>query len=146
MTQYNTTLKGWSAAIIGIAIVAVALYQFKSRFRPVEDSERAAIQVWLVAAYQGHGAGDLMRRLRDHQPLPTFDPSVAPRPFNVELSSLSAHGTRNVAVVKAHISVDAAAPPDGRSVRYFNLDRSPGGDWIVMSDSDSFTYLRMLLL
>ena len=84
--------------------------------------------------------------MRDHQPLPTFDPSVAPQSFHVELSSLSAHGTRNVAVVKGHISVDAGAPPDGRADRYFNLDRSPGGDWVMMSDSDWFTYFRMLLL
>jgi hypothetical protein len=67
---------------------------------------------------------------------------------DVEFKSISALGKMGARVdfVRAEITVDGAAPPDGRSVRYFRISRKfmdPG--WMVIGPSDSYNYYSQLI-
>jgi hypothetical protein len=48
-------------------------------------------------------------------------------------------------VVRAEVTVDGGAPPDGRAVRYFWVSRKFGGEgWLVMAETNSFRYFMAL--
>ena len=43
------------------------------------------------------------------------------------------------------VIVDGGPPPDGRSVRYFQISRKFTGGWMVVGTSDSYNYFRELI-
>jgi hypothetical protein len=61
---------------------------------------------------------------------------------------MAARGTISGAtVVRAEVTVDGGAPPDGRAVRYFWVSRKFGsdGEWLVMGESNAYQYLMELM-
>jgi hypothetical protein len=65
----------------------------------------------------------------------------------VEFTAIGAHGKMGalVTLVRVEITVDGGPPPDGRSVRYFQMERKFTDDsWMVVGNSDSYLYYRAL--
>jgi hypothetical protein len=143
-TQINLT--GWKAALVILAVLGVTGYRTYARFRTVDDPGREALRIWLVNDYQGRGPAALAQRVADYRAGRPQAPETALVPMNVDFSSLSAHGSRGIMVVRVDITVDGAPPPDGRSVRYLWLTRSADDThWFVSADSDAFHYYLVLL-
>jgi|ERR1700730_2394304 len=146
MGETRIELTGWKAIVTAGIILAVTGYRIYSRFPAVNDGGRKALREWLVKDYTGRGPKALAQRIADYRAglpdRPLDVPAVEP---NVEFVSLSAHGWRDAMVVRSEISVDGGTPPDGQSVRYLFLTTKYEGGWMVLSESDSFTYYEALL-
>ena len=59
--------------------------------------------------------------------------------------SLTAHGSKEIMVVRVQVKVNDGTPPDGRPIRYAYLDRQPDGRWMVFAETDALHYYWMLL-
>jgi hypothetical protein len=145
MPEYNFTFRGWKA--IAALAVTVAIFGVRTllRFQTVDDGARTALEAWLLKDYQGHGPREIMKRLEDYKEGLPVQPLPEIKPMNIEFPSLSALGSSGNMVVKAKITVDSGPPPGGDSVRYFYLMRSIDGAWFVSSETDAYSYYRVLL-
>jgi hypothetical protein len=146
MEETRIELTGWKAIAALVLILGVTGYRIYSRFPAVNDEGREALRTWLVKDYTGRGPKALAQFVADYRagvPVqPAAPPTVEPK---VEFVSLSAHGWRNGMVVRSEVSVDGGPPPDGQPVRYLFLTTKFEGGWMVLSESDSFQYYRMLM-
>jgi len=146
--EYRQQLRGWQAAVVGVAILGVVAYQCARRMQTVDDAARFAIGVSLTREYQGRGLRQQVQEYLKQKAsgeAPKEPPaSDAPIP-RVELVSVKAHGSHDVMVAKVEVTVNGEPPPDGRSVRYLDLMRSVDGRWLVVADSDSYHYMISLL-
>ena len=73
-------------------------------------------------------------------------PAVVQR--DVQFTSMAARGMMGsgVVIVRAEVTVDGGAPPDGRPVRYFWVSRKFGGDgWLVVGETDAYQYFMELV-
>jgi hypothetical protein len=147
MAEYNFQLRGWHA-IVGIVVLAIYLGgTMLVHLRPVDDGMRDAIRERLLNEYSGRGPKDVARivaEAREGSPVETL-PSVVQR--DVEFASTTAHGklSGRVTYVRAVVTVDGGPPPDGRSTRYFALSSKLGGGWMVVGETNSYSYYRELL-
>jgi hypothetical protein len=146
MADMRIEVSGWRAIAVGVLALAVFGGRAYRRVENVPDDGREALRTWLVKEYTGRGLKDVAQRLADHraglpdQPLEL--PAVMPQ---VEFVSLSAHGWRSDSmIVRTEISVDGGPPPDGRSIRYLFLTTKVEGGWMVLSESDSYSYYSAL--
>ena len=60
---------------------------------------------------------------------------------------MAAHGklSGRVTYIRAEVTVDGGPPPDGRSIRYFALSSKLGGGWMVVGETNSYSYYGELL-
>jgi hypothetical protein len=146
MPEYNFQLRGWHALL---AIPVLALYllvTMMAHVRSVDDAMRDAVRQHLLNEYSGRGPKDVARILaeaHDGAPVESLPPEVQ---RDVEFPSFAAHGKMDgrVVYVRVTITVDGAAPPDGRSIRYLTLSSRLGG-WNVTSESSAYIYYNELL-
>ena len=107
---------------------------------------RAAVPERLLNEYSGRGPKDLARivqEAREGLPIETPPPVIQ---RDLEFTSIAAHGKiGGVTLVRAQITVDGGAPPDGRSIRYFAISRKLEGGWMVMGESNPYSYYNELL-
>lgn len=147
MAQYSFQLRGWPAVIVIAAIAGITGVQMYSRVHPVNDAMREAVRSELLAEYSGRGPKDIARLVaeaRAGSPVEAVPPLVQ---RDVEFTSMAARGSLGGAeVVRAEVTVDGGAPPDGRAVRYFWVSRKfESQAWMVMGETDSFRYFMALL-
>jgi hypothetical protein len=146
MAETRIELTGWKAIVVLAIVLVFSGYRIFSRFQTVTDDGQQELRAWLVKDYTGRGPKDLARRVADYRAglpdKPVDLPAIEPR---VEFTSVSAHGSRDTMIVRCEISVDGGGPPDGQSLRYLFLTTRPGGGWMVLSESDSYTYYMALL-
>lgn len=126
---------------MGIAGIEMYLH-----VRTVDDAMRNAVRAQLMEDYSGRGRKDVARivqEARDGAPVEAVQPLVQ---RDVEFSTIAARGTMGGVrvLVRAEITVDGGAPPDGREVRYLRVSRGLDGVWIVDGDSDSYSYFMEL--
>jgi hypothetical protein len=146
MAEYRTQLQGWRA-IVGILVVAgFTGVQMWARIRPVNQAMKDAVRTELLQQYSGRGPENIARfvaEARTGLPMESVAPVVQ---RDVEFTSVGARGGSGsgIVVFRAEVTVDGGSPPDGRAVRYFNLERKFGG-WLVLGESNSYNYLRELL-
>jgi hypothetical protein len=145
MAETRIELTGWKAIVVGALILVVSGYRVYSRFPNVSDDGRAALREWLVKDYTGRGPKALAQRVAEYRAGMAVEPVDAPAVEpHVEFVSISAHGLRDAMVVRTEISVDGGPPPDGQPIRYLFLTTKYEGGWMVLSESDSFRYYRVL--
>ena len=147
MPEYNFQLRGWHA-IVAIFVIAVYLCGTTlAHIRPVDDQMRDVVRERLLNEYSGRGPKDIARIVAEaHEGSPVEAvPSVVQR--DVEFASMAAHGKRSgrVTYVRVVIMVDGGSPPDGRSIRYFALSSKLGGGWMVVGETNSYSYYREVL-
>ena len=144
MAETRIELRGWPAIVAGILILAVSAYRLSTRFPKIPDDGRETLRHWLVKDYEGLGPAALAKRVADYK-AGVVDTSVQPPATEprVEFTSLTAHGSPDVMVVRCELTVDGG-PPEGRSVRYLFLTTRVGGGWMVFGESDSYRYYTML--
>ncbi len=147
MAEYNFQLRGWHAVVGIVALLGYMGVRTWLRVRTVEDGMRDAVRDRLLNEYSGRGPKDVARLLagaREGVPVEPL-PELVQR--DVVFSSMAAHGRMGgpVTFVRAEVTVDGAAPPDGRSVRYFSVSRQYDGGWMVAGESNSYSYYRELL-
>jgi hypothetical protein len=150
MPQYNYTfqLRGWHM-IFGVAILA-GYFGISAwlRVRAADEAMRDSVRHYLLNRYSGRSLSDVQRILseaRDGLPVEALPP-VQQR--DVEFPSFSVLGKYSDAVetVRAQITVDGGAPPDGVAVRYIHVERAfTGGGWLVTGETNSYSYYSQLL-
>jgi hypothetical protein len=146
MEETRIELTGWKAIAALVLVLGVTGYRIYSRFPVVNDEGREALRDWLVKDYTGRGPKALAQRVADYRAgLPVQPLDVPAEQPKVEFVSLSAHGWRDAMVVRSEISVDGGPPPNGQPVRYLFLTTKFEGGWMVLSESDSFRYYRVLM-
>jgi hypothetical protein len=145
MEQVRFELKGWKAVAVVAIVLGVSGYRLSTRFPNVDENGREAIRDWLVKDYQGNGPRALAQKVADYRAGLPVAPDAPQTALNVEFSSLSAHGLRDLPVVRVEITVDGAPPPDGRTVRYLHLTRGTRTVWMVMAEATAISYYRALL-
>ena len=149
MAQYTFQLRGWQAIAAVAALAGITGVQMYSRVRPVDDGMRDAVRTELLKDYSGRGSRDIARLVTEaRQGAPAESLSLAPLvQRDVEFTSITARGSMGGAiVVRAEVTVDGVAPPDGRAVRYFWVSRKFGGEgWLVLAETNSFRYFMELV-
>lgn len=146
MAETRIELTGWKAIVVAVLILGASGYSFYSHFQTVTGEGRGALREWLVRDYTGRGPKALAQRVANYRAgLPDQPPVPPAEEPQVELVSVSAHGSRDAMVVRTEISVDGGLPPDGQRVRYLFLTTKVGGGWMVLSESDPLHYYEALL-
>lgn len=130
-----------------VALVGFFGIQGALHVRSVDDEMRAAGRERLLNEYSGRGPKDLARMVqeaREGSPVEMLPPAAQ---RDVEFTSLAAHGKigGGVTLVRAEVTVDGGPPPDSRSVRYFSISRKLEGGWMVIGESNSYSYYHELL-
>jgi len=148
MAEYSFQLRGWHALLGIAALLAYSGIEVYLRVHTVEQGMKDAVRERLLNEYSGRGLKDIARVLaeaREGQPVETL-PEVVQR--DVEVASMGAHGRMGgpVIFVRAEITVDGSAPPDGRPIRYFSMSRKfMDSGWMVVAETDSYRYYRELV-
>jgi hypothetical protein len=148
MVEYNFQLRGWPAVIAIAAVLVFMGVEMRLRFVWVDDAMRDAVRAELLNEYSGRGPKDLARLVaeaRQGSPVEPVQPLVQ---RDVEFRSIAARAkmSSSVTFVRADLTVDGGPPPDGRSVRYFRVSRKFVGEgWMVVGESDSYTYFTQLM-
>jgi hypothetical protein len=147
MPEYNFQLRGWQAIVAMVALVGFFGIKAAVHVRTVDDEMRAAVRERLLNEYSGRGPKDLARMVqeaREGSPV-EMPPPVVQR--EVEFTSIAAHGKigGGVTLVRAEVTVDGGPPPDSRSIRYFGISRKLEGGWMVVGESNSYSYYNELL-
>jgi len=150
MPEYNITFRGWKALAAIAALLAFFAIRFWWRLQTVDENGRAALTEYLLKEYQGRGQRDVLQRLEEYKAGQPVQPLPELKPMNIEFPSISAIGTGRYTyrrmIVKVTITVDDGPPPDGRSTRYFYLNRySVGDSWTVTSEASAYSYYSALL-
>ena len=148
MAEYNFQLRGWHA-IVGVAALLVFWgIQVYMRVTSVDDAMRDAVRAELLNEYSGRGPKDVARLVAEARAGSPVEPVPALVQRDVEFNSIAACGKIGgpVTFVRADLTVDGGPPPDGRPVRYFRVSRKfVGGGWMVIGESDSYTYFMQLV-
>jgi hypothetical protein len=147
MAEYNVQLRGWHALVAIVALIGFTGFKMYLRVRPVEDGVRDAIRLSLLNEYSGRGPKDVARLVGEARAGLPVEPVAPLVQRNVEFTSIKARGKIGgpVTLVRAEITVDGGAPPDGRSVLFFRVTRRFMGDgWMVVGETDSYRYLMEL--
>jgi len=146
MAEYNFQFRGWHALVALAALAGFFGIKMWLHVRSVDDAMREAVRVELLNEYSGRGRADAARILaeaRAHAPIEDLPPVVQ---RDVQFPSMGAHGEMGarVILVRAEILVDGGPPPDGRSIRYFQISGKLTGGWLVVGESSSYWYYREL--
>jgi hypothetical protein len=147
MAEYNVQLRGWHALVAIVALIGFTGFKMYLRVRPVEDGMRDAIRLSLLNEYSGRGPKDIARLVGEARAGLPVEPVAPLVQRDVKFTSIAARGKIGgpVTLVRAEITVDGDAPPDGRSVRFFRVTREFMGDgWMVVGETDSYRYLMEL--
>ncbi len=147
MAEYNFQLRGWHALVGIVALLGFAGIQMYLRVRTVDDGMRDAVRERLLSEYSGRGPKDVARILAEAHEGSPIEPVPEMVQRDVEFGSIAAHGRIGAlaTIVRADVTVDGGPPPDGRSVRYFRVERKFMGDgWMVVGESDAYLYYREL--
>jgi hypothetical protein len=142
MPDNRITLTGWKAVAFLAILFAWGGAQLWYHIRPVDDAGRQAVQAWLLRGYRGETAHDLLRKLADAQA--GLAPAPEPPPMDVEIVSASGRGGTSHMIVKVEVTVNGGTPPDGQSIRYLYVSRNFDDTWIILSESNSYSYTRAL--
>jgi hypothetical protein len=145
MEQVRFELRGWKAAAVAVVIVGMIGYHTSTRFRTVDDAGREVLRTWLIRDFQGLGPKGLAQRVADYRAGVRTQEEAPSKVPEVEITSLSAHGSPDNMIVRVEVAVDGGPPPDGHPVRYLILTRKVEGDWFVFTETDSFRYYQVLM-
>jgi hypothetical protein len=146
MAEYNVPLRGWHAVVAIVALIGFTGLKMYLRVRPVEDGMRDAIREELLNEYSGRGPKDVARLVAEARAGLPVEPVAPLVQRDVEFTSIAARGKIGgpVTLVRAEITVDGGAPPDGRPVRFFRVTPKFGSGWMVLGETDSYRYLMEL--
>jgi hypothetical protein len=148
VAEYNYQFRGWHAVLALVALAGFFGIKMYLHVVAVDEPMRDALREELQKEYSGLGPKDVTRILSEaHQgePIEPVQPAVQ---HDVEFKSIAARGTigKPVKLVRVEITVDGGPPPDGRSVRYFQMETKFIGDgWMVIGESNSYNYFSALM-
>ena len=148
MAEYKTyQLRGWHALVAIVAVLVFFGIKTQLRVRSVDDGMRDAVRLEVLKEYSGQGPKDVARLVaeaRAGSPVEPIPPLVERK---VDFTSIEAHGKMGAwaTLVRAEITVDGGPPPDGRTVRYFQMTRDLDGHWMVIGQSRAYFYYMELL-
>ena len=149
VAEYNYQFRGWHALLAVAALAGFFGIKMYMHVVSVDEPMRDALREELMKEYSGLGAKDVTRILNEaHDGQPVEEPVQPAVQRDVEFKSISARGTmgKPVKLVRVEITVDGGPPPDGRSVRYFQMETKFVGDgWMVIGESDSYNYFSALM-
>jgi hypothetical protein len=147
MPEYKFELRGWKALAAIIALLGYFVVQVWLRVRPVDDGMRDAVRKELLNECSGRGPKDIARMVANLREgaQPELIPDIVQH--DIQFSSVSAHGRMggSVTFVRVELTVDGGVPPDGKSIRYFAMSHQLDRSWLVVGQSSSYWYYRMLL-
>ncbi len=147
MAEYNFQLRGWQALIALPLVLGFWGIEMYLKVRPVDDTMRDAVRLELLNEYSGRGPKDIARLVAEARAGSPVEPVQSLVQRDVEFTSMAARGKMGgpVTLVRAEITVDGGPPPDGRPVRYFRMStKFMGGGWMVVGESDSYSYFMQL--
>ena len=119
-------------------------------FTPLQTDAKTeeAIRTFLKSTYASEG----LRRIEAAKQAPQSDAQSQKLVDDIaamqkiEFKSLKARGTPMSNVIRAEITVDGKAPPDGINVRYYQAKRLTSGDWQIEWETNEATYNKNLRL
>ena len=135
-------LRGWHA-LVGVVVLcgywSVSAY---SRVRVVDDHMRDAVRQYLLNEYSGRSPRDVQRILseaRSGRPVENL-PEV--QQHDIQFPSASAVGRYGAPsdLIRVQITVDGGQTPEYGAVRYFRVEHVAGDKWLVVGQSDSYSY------
>lgn len=126
-------LKG-RAALAAIALILGLLgWRATSARTALNGPASEAVRLQLVGEY----ADDLLPALRD-DPEAHLDAIV--RSEDIEITTLGVRGTGDNVVAKVEIQVRGGPPPDGESIRFYELEHTKLSGWRVRWETSEFQY------
>ncbi len=146
MAEYNFQFRGWQSLVAVAAVLGLWGIQMYLHVRPVDDAMRDAVREELLNEYSGRGPKDVARLVAEARAGSPVEPVQPLVQRNVEFTSIAARGKMDgrVTLVRAEVTVDGGPPPDGRPVRYFRVSGKFTGGWMVIGESDSYSYFMEL--
>jgi hypothetical protein len=147
MAEYNFQFRGWQALVAVAVVLGFWGIEIYLHVQSVDDAMREAVRAELLNEYSGRGPKDIARLVAEARAGAPVEPVQPLVQRDVEFTSIAARGKMDgrVTLVRAEVTVDGGPPPDGRPVRYFRMSTKLGGGWMVVGESDSYSYFRELM-
>jgi hypothetical protein len=146
MGEIKLNVTGWKAIAVLILVGAVVGYRYYAMRTTLATEAAAELKFWLAAEYQAQGLPAL------REALDAGDRAVAEQAAaevlardRVTFRSVKARGRSDDVIVRAEILVDGAAPPTGKSVRYFRMRYSTVTGWRMERETTALSYFLKLL-
>lgn len=140
--MFKLKLSGTRAVLALLILVAVAGFRLVTSNAALDTDAASVIRTQLVSDYTRQDLPELQQAVADGtvteaqvQEIVGVISSGA-----IEFGELKARGHGGRRVVRAEISVGGAAPPDGRSVRYFEMTTSPVTGWRIRREVGAARY------
>jgi len=148
VAERNYQFRGWHALLALVALAGFFGIKMYMHVVSVDEPMRYALREELQKEYSGLGPKDVTRILNEAAEGQPVEPVPTVVQHDIEFKSIAARGTmgKPVKLVRVEITVDGGPPPDGRSVRYFQMETKFVGDgWMVIGESNSYNYFSALM-
>jgi len=142
MSQYAFRVHGWQAIAAVVLLFGYWGVSAYSHVRTVDDDMRDAIRQYLLNEYSGRSLKDVQRILKEAKSGQLIEDLPEVQQRDVQFSSASAVGRYGAPfeVIRVQITVDGGQPPEGAAVRYFRVEHVTTDKWLVVGQSDSYSY------
>ncbi|MGQ9590305.1 MAG: hypothetical protein ACUVYA_08430 [Planctomycetota bacterium] len=138
MSTEKIRVRGWQAAIVALAALGFLAYRWVTVKTTLASEATVELRVWLRADYTRLLLGELAPGALLNAP---NDPRVQALIDleKIEFPSIESRGVDPV-YVRAEIRVAGKDPPDGRRVRYWQMERSAVTGWRVRREISPLRY------
>lgn len=138
MSTEKIRVRGWRAAIVILAALGFLAYRWVTVKTTLASEATVELRAWLRADYTRQILGEL-------EPGALLNARTDPRVEalvdleRIEFPSIDSRGVDPV-YVRAEIRVAGKDPPDGRRVRYWQMERSAVTGWRVRREISALQY------
>jgi hypothetical protein len=137
-------LKGWPAIFVLLAIAAVFVGKIVMERSTLATEAAEELKVYLRGEYASmmlHGVN--AEQLTDDQLEATGEQLL--KLEDIRFIDIRAKGRGDDVVVRVEIEVGGEDPPDGKQVRYYNMERSAITRWRVLHQTTALSYYFKIL-
>ncbi len=135
-------LTGWNA-VIGVIVVAVFLgFRFETQSTTLETQGVAKVKNWLVAESERAALPGMEKAMNDPNANPKHLADMAKKlqSDNIEIVSVTRHGTGTSIVARVQVHYKNGQSPTGKTVRYLRMNYSSVTGWRVRYEVSKWSY------
>ena len=141
MSEIKIRVTGWKAIAVLVLAAAFVGYRYNAMRSTVATEAADELRFWLAAEYVAMGLPALEQALESGDSIAAeLQAREIVARDRIEFPSLTARGEPDDVVLRAEILVDGRTPPDGESVRYFQMRHSTVTGWRMRREVTAVSY------
>lgn len=140
-------LTGWNAVIAIVVVLAFVGFRFETRSGALETQGVQKVKEWLVAESERAALPDMQKAINDPNSSRNQLADMAQKlqNENVEITSVTRHGTGTDPVVRVQVHYKNGGPPNAKPVRYLRMRYSSVTGWTVQYEVSKWSYYLAVL-